>query len=287
MLLNLLNPLTMSKLSIYETKWTDLVFENKNKEYGAYQLRQESSKNSITALFTSLLIIAALGSASMLISKFTASPSITESIPPIDEVIRPVDLDQLVRPETEEAVAPPTQQQSAATPITDARQLVDPIVVSSDQALPDIAPNSVNAPVVENTNAGTGTTVNALPTTGGGGGQSLAPSTPSNDPVNSAILDKLPEFPGGIGKFYTYVGNNFNKPELDADRTMRVYVSFVIEKDGSMTDIIVKNDPGYGLGKEAIRVLKSLKTKWTPGILDGKAVRTAYNLPITIKTEAE
>lgn len=277
----------MSKLSIYETKWTDLVFENKNKEYGAYQLRQESSKNSITALFTSLLIIAALGSVSMLISKFTTSSSITEKIPTIDEVIRPVHLDQLVRPETEETIAPPVQEQQAVTQVTDARQLINPVVVSTEQAVQNIAPNTENVPVVDNTSTGTGTAVNALPTTSGGGGQSLAPSTTSNEPVLAAVLDKMPEFPGGMSKFYTYVGNNFNKPELDADRTMRVYVSFVIEKDGSMTDIIVKNDPGYGLGKEAVRVLKSLRTKWTPGILDGKPVRTAYNLPITIKTEAE
>lgn len=275
----------MSKLSIYETKWTDLVFENKNKEYGAYQLRQESSKNSITALFTSLLIIAALGSVSMLISKFTTSSSITEKIPTIDEVIRPVHLDQLVRPETEETIAPPVQEQQAVTQVTDARQLINPVVVPTEQAVQNIAPNTENVPVVDNTS--TGTAVNALPTTSGGGGQSLAPSTTSNEPVLAAVLDKMPEFPGGMSKFYTYVGNNFNKPELDADRTMRVYVSFVIEKDGSMTDIIVKNDPGYGLGKEAVRVLKSLRTKWTPGILDGKPVRTAYNLPITIKTEAE
>ncbi|MNT81451.1 Gram-negative bacterial tonB protein [compost metagenome] len=60
-------------------------------------------------------------------------------------------------------------------------------------------------------------------------------------------------------------------------------MSFVIEKDGSMTDIQVKKDPGYGLGKEAVRVLKSLKTKWSPGMMQGKAVRTAYNLPITIQ----
>ena len=50
-----------------------------------------------------------------------------------------------------------------------------------------------------------------------------------------------------------------------------------------MTDIQVKRDPGYGLGKEAVRVLKSLRTKWTPGILEGKPVRTAYNLPITVQ----
>jgi len=279
----------MSKLSLYETKWTDLVFENKNKEYGAYQLRQESSKNSITALFMSLLIIASLGSISMLIGKFTTIPSITENVPPLDELITPVDLDQIVRPETEEAIAPPTQVEQAVTQVTDASQLIDPIVAPTEDAVQNIAPNKDNTPVVDNTSTGTGTAVNVLPSTGGGGGTGEGTKSlgDGNSVVSTAVLDKMPEFPGGMSKFYTYVGNNFNRPELDAEKTLRVYVSFVIEKDGSMTDITVKNDPGYGLGKEAIRVLKSLKTKWTPGILDGKAVRTAYNLPITIKTEME
>jgi len=52
-----------------------------------------------------------------------------------------------------------------------------------------------------------------------------------------------------------------------------------------MTDISVKENPGNGLDKEAIRVLKSLKTKWSPGIKNGQAVRTQYNLPITVRTE--
>ncbi|MEO7975667.1 energy transducer TonB [Flavobacterium sp.] len=273
----------MSKLSLYETKWTDLVFENKNKEYGAYQLRQESSKTSFSALFLALLLIATLASVFMLISKFQ-NPVIIATIPTVlDEVIRPVDLNQIVPPETEEAVTPP-QEAAVAAPISS--QLVNPTIVSTEQAYQEIAPNTDNRPVVDNTSEGTRTIVNALPSTGGGGGE-VAPSTRTNEPVLINELDKLPEFPGGMSKFYTYVGNNFNRPELDADRTMRVYVSFVIEKDGSMTDIIVKQDPGYGLGKEAIRVLKSLKTKWTPGMINSKPVRTAYNLPITIKVEAE
>jgi protein TonB len=96
-------------------------------------------------------------------------------------------------------------------------------------------------------------------------------------------LDKLPEFPGGISKFYTYVGNNFEKQEIEGSGSIQVFVSFVIERDGSMTDIQIKRDPSYGLGKEAIRVLKSLKTKWSPGMINGKAVRTGYNLPITVQ----
>ena len=275
----------MSKLSIYETKWTDLVFENKNKEYGAYQLRQESSKNSITALFMGLLILTAIGTVSMLISKFKVAPP-TVVVDPFDPTITIVDMDPIVRP-PEEPIAPPTQQPSAATPVTDSNQLVDPIVSRPEDAVDKIASNTDNHPVVDNVTPGTGTVVNALPTTGGGGGDGAAVVPKTNEPALISELDKMPEFPGGMSKFYTYVGNNFTRPELDAERTLRVYVSFVIEKDGSITDIIVKNDPGFGMGKEAIRVLKSLKTKWSPGIIDGKPVRTAYNLPITIKTEAE
>ena len=274
----------MSKSSVYESKWTNLVFENKNKEYGAYQLRQESTKTSITALFMGLLLLAALGTVSMLINKFKAAPPV-DNTPEviIDKQIIAVDLHDRVVPPT--PPAPPVQQQSTTSPATDLSQLSHPVVVTTEQAVDNIATNTQNTTVVDNATPGTGTIENAIP--GNGGGEAVAPSTNTNEPVITTALDKLPEFPGGMNKFYTYVGNNFNRPELDSERTLKVYVSFVIERDGSITDIIVRNDPGYGMGKEAIRVLKSLKTKWTPGILNGKPVRTAYNLPIIIKTEVE
>jgi protein TonB len=274
----------MSKSSIYESKWTNLVFENKNKEYGAYQLRQENSKTTITALFMGLLLLAALGSVSMLINKFRTPVIEPDPIPIVDEIITPVNIDNTVVHPT--PPAPPVQQQSAAAPATDLSQLTNPVIVPTEQAVENIATNTENHAVVDNTTAGTGTVTNTLP--GNGGEGEIAPSNVNiNEPVNSAVLDKMPEFPGGMSKFYSYVGNNFTRPELEAERTLKVYVSFVIERDGSMTDIVVQKDPGYGMAKEAIRVLKSLKTKWTPGILNGKPVRTAYNLPITIKTEAE
>jgi protein TonB len=274
----------MSKSSIYESKWTNLVFENKNKEYGAYQLRQENPKTTITALFMALLLIAGLGSVSMLISKFRTAPVVAPTT--IFEIpITPVDLSPIhVKPEPPAPVTP-VQQTAAASPDV---QLTNPVVVATAQATPDvIAPNTQNTSVVDNASTGTGTSANVLPSNGNVGGDAVEPADTGNSIVNTAVLDKMPEFPGGMAKFYTYVGNNFTRPELDAERTLKVYVSFVIEKDGSITDIMVRNDPGYGVGKEAIRVLKSLKTKWSPGILNGKAVRTAYNLPITIKSEAE
>ncbi|SHG89383.1 energy transducer TonB [Flavobacterium defluvii] len=272
----------MSKLSIYENKWTDLVFENKNKEYGAYQLRQENSKTTVTALFMALLLLTALGSVSMLINKFRGHEIIEPAPAPFDPVIRLTDVDPIVIPKTKDPVAPPVQSNPPAANI-ESTQLTNPVIVSPDQATPDIAPNTANTPHVDNTNGTSGTVTNTLP--GNGGEPAIAdPGDGGSTIVNTSVLDKLPEFPGGMKKFYTYVGNNFTKPELDAERTLRVYVSFVIEKDGTMTDIVIKNDPGFGMGKEAVRVLKSLKTKWVPGILEGKPVRTLYNLPITIKT---
>lgn len=274
----------MSKLNIYENKWNDLVFENRNKEYGAYQLRQENPRTTVNALFMGLLLITALGSIPVLISKFKTP--VTEEPGVISCPITPVNITpDLVQPQPPAPPEPIVEQKAA--PKTDVVQLTNPVVAKTQDAVENIAPNIENIPVVEST-VGTGTSNGSTTAPGGGGNGSVVSAVPSTgEPVSTAILDKLPEYPGGIGEFYKYVGNNFRRPELDMEKTLRVYLSFVVEKDGSITDIIVLNDPGYGMGKEAIRVLKSVKAKWSPGILDGKAVRTAYKLPITIKTEVE
>ncbi len=274
----------MSKLNIYENKWNDLVFENRNKEYGAYQLRQENPRTTVNALFMGLLLVTALGSIPVLINKLN-KPVIEEPTTPYHP-ITPVNITpDLVKPQPPAPPAPIVEQTAASQ--TEAIQLTNPVVTTTQEAAQEIAANVDNGPAVVNT-TGTGTALNVLPTEGGGGnGNAASVAPPNTDPVPTAILDQQPEFPGGIAQFYKYVGNNFRRPELDMEKTLRVYVSFVVEKDGSLTDIIVRNDPGYGMGKEAIRVLKSLKTKWNPGILDGKPVRTAYSLPITIKTEME
>ncbi|AWK02889.1 energy transducer TonB [Flavobacterium crocinum] len=278
----------MSKLNIYENKWNDLVFENRNKEYGAYQLRQENPRTTVNALFMGLLLITALGSIPVLINKFKTAPiePVTELPNDFDKPVTPVNLDPTVAPPPPAPSAPVVKE--TTTTVTDAKQLIHPIVATTQDAVDDIAPNTDNTPVVLAT-PGTGDPSGTSTSPGGDGTGPVTSTAPAitNDPVSVAVLDKLPEFPGGISEFYKYVGNNFRRPELDMEKTLKVYVSFVVERDGSLTDIIVRNDPGYGMGKEAVRVLKSLRTKWKPGILDGKPVRTAYSLPITIKTEME
>ncbi len=108
----------------------------------------------------------------------------------------------------------------------------------------------------------------------------------TDNAIYNTGLEKQPEFPGGLVEFYKYVNKNFTIPEINKDLTAKIYVSFVIEKDGTISDIKVLRDPGYGLGEEAKRVMESIDQKWTPAIKDGQPVRASYNLPITINIKS-
>jgi Gram-negative bacterial TonB protein C-terminal len=108
------------------------------------------------------------------------------------------------------------------------------------------------------------------------------PGAPQQDPVYTAQLTVQPEFPGGNTEFLRLVTSKFRVPEAAKPATVRVQVSFIIETNGSISNIKVLKDPGYGLGAEAVRVLKSLTTKWKPGEVKGEAVRTAHFFPITV-----
>ena len=104
--------------------------------------------------------------------------------------------------------------------------------------------------------------------------------------VSAADTNPQPEFPGGINEFFSVVGKEFKIPETGKDMTARIYVSFVVEMDGSMSNIKIIKDPGYGLGAEAERVLKTITEKWKPGKVKGKVVRTSYSLPININIKS-
>lgn len=273
----------MSRVSIYETRWIDLVFENRNKEYGAYQLRRDSVKSSLSALFMGLLLIASFAGIASIVNYFSSETTIELTVPDItDEIIH---VTEVVFPETLETVLPEVKSQTTEA-VIDKDQLINPVIVHPEDAVQDIATNVENKNVTDVISDGTGT-IGLNPSSAGTGTGTETTKTVDygNTVVVATALDKMPEFPGGMDKFYKYVGNNFEKPEIDAINSLKIYVYFVIEKDGSMTDIQVRRDPGYGLGREAIRVLKSLKTKWTPGMIDSKPVRTAYNLPITVQME--
>ncbi|HNP33289.1 MAG TPA: energy transducer TonB [Flavobacterium sp.] len=99
---------------------------------------------------------------------------------------------------------------------------------------------------------------------------------------NTASIESKPEFKGGLSQFYKFIGKNYQQPTDKNFKGGKVVVSFVIEKDGSITDIKVIKDCGFGTGEEAQRVLSKCPN-WIPGEQDGKKVRVAYTLPITLQ----
>jgi TonB family protein len=124
---------------------------------------------------------------------------------------------------------------------------------------------------------GADTTINSAETP-----PTIPPPAPEEEKVvDLTTLETPPKYPGGIPDFYKFIGNNLKYPEAALKNKVegKVLTTFIIEKDGSISDIKVEKKLGSGTDEEAIRVLKLAK-KWEPGMVNGKPVRVKYNIPI-------
>ncbi|MFI5451173.1 TonB family protein [Pedobacter sp. UC225_61] len=112
--------------------------------------------------------------------------------------------------------------------------------------------------------------------------------TVDNRVYNFVAMENPPSYPGGVGAFYKFLANNIKYPLLASDNEIQgtVYVSFTVEKDGSLNDIKVDRKLGYGTDEEAVRVLK-LSKRWNPGMQNGRVVRVKYNIPIKFSFASE
>ncbi|QMW00913.1 energy transducer TonB [Spirosoma foliorum] len=115
---------------------------------------------------------------------------------------------------------------------------------------------------------------------------SFAQTTQQRDVNVYTIVETQPEFPGGINALINYLKVTINYPAeaQEAKIKGRVFVSFVVEIDGSLTDIIVLKGLGYGCDEEAMRVVKAMPC-WIPGSQSGRLIRVKYNLPIAFGTD--
>ena len=96
-----------------------------------------------------------------------------------------------------------------------------------------------------------------------------------------AGLETKPTFPGGLGEFYKYIAANYKMPSQQG-LNGKVFVTFVIDRDGTISEAKILRDIGFGTGEEAVRVLLN-SPKWIPGVQNGQPVRVQYSLPIMIK----
>lgn len=264
----------MSNVSIFEKKWLDLVFQDKNQKYGAYQLRLNSEKTTFIAF---LCGISFLVFGTLILCSFSIVPDKKPVDTPIVDVIHVVKIHEPITDIKPKVTLPKSEKQAVKTPkdtknyqVAPKESAVIPVSITTKTPIPNGPTSPTGTP------GGTGATPTSI--------TAINVSIPDNRPVKPSELDREPSFPGGMKNFYDYIWRNFDKQELEEEgETIRVLVSFVIERNGIMTDIEVTQNSNEAVSKEAIRVLKSLKTKWEPGFKDNQPVRTRYTLPIVVQ----
>jgi periplasmic protein TonB len=263
------------KLDIIKNQWLDIVFEGRNKIYGAYELRKSNGKTTVKALIIGSIIF----------SLAVAAPLIASLIPDSEDEVVNNDIKIAtvkIIPKKEE-IKPNQPPPPPPPPKVDQVKFVKPVVAKANEVTED-PPKIVDLKDKKVGNETIKGDPDAVLTVDEpvGKGPVTEIIQEDNNVYNTAGIEVKPDFPGGIEKFYKFVGNNYKTPEEEGLKG-KVYVTFVVEKDGSLTDIKVLRDIGYGTGAEAIRVLKKCP-KWTPGEQNGKKVRVLYSLPITIQS---
>lgn len=97
------------------------------------------------------------------------------------------------------------------------------------------------------------------------------------------IVEIKPDFPGGLNAFFQFIDENYEAPK-NFKEDQKLYILFIVEKDGSLSDIKIMRDPGFGIKEEVLRILAK-SPKWKPALMHGIPVRSEYSLPVIIKTE--
>lgn len=276
----------MSNFNVQNDKWLEIAFEDRNKAYGAYQLRKESDATTIKAM---LITFGTLAIGIGLFSFTTPEPKLIISPKPIElpPVVRIVNLKPIEKTEPKPIIKKGTDKPKLnLTP-----DKVPPIVVDRPEVKPIEEPKNPDTSTPYNPNG----TENGNPEpVGNPEGIETPITTPSTEvgtPSNliyKGTFGVEASFPGGINKFRTFIAENYKIPNSFNKDVLFIELIFVIEKDGSMTDIRMVSKGDKALEKEAIRVLKAMNKKWTPGKVNGEIVRSEKRLPIQITiTETE
>lgn len=285
-----------NKLDIYEKEWLDVVFSSRNRLYGAYDLRKNASLATNRALIIVTGVVALLIGTKIAYDKMPKAINLTT---PYEE--RAVVLDNVTLPDPpkeEEILIPeekPVQQIAQDPPAIDLIRAVEPIVTAANKAKEEMASqdelkDKMTARItLKKVEGGSYIAKGEFgPTKQEGAMTGVASGAPAGSVDGNEVfraVEVMPKPPGGMEAFVQWVGKNYNYPEAALQQGIKgsVVVSFVVERDGSLTDIKVVRDLSFGTGQEAVRVLMKAK-KWAPGVQNGRPVRVSYTLPITLST---
>ncbi len=278
----------MSKIDLINDSWVDLVFESKNKSYGAYQLRKNTGKRNVKAMLIVFGTIAAILVASW------AKVAIENAMPKKVAIETDVELSKLAQkkePAKVERKEPVKveMEQKVVEKVKSSVKFTAPEIKKDDEVKPEDELKSQDELSKTNTAIGSfdvkgndeaaGEVLKAK--------EVIADEKPKEEETKVFdVVEQMPQFPGGNAALFEYLSKHIKYPVIAEENGIqgRVIVTFVVERDGSITDVKVVKSVDPSLDKEAQRVVKSMP-HWIPGKQNGAAVRVKYTVPVTFRLQ--
>ncbi len=271
-------------IQLNSTDWCDIVFTGKNKSYGAYALRQSSSKRHILAFFVVLIFVGVVA----------GLPSFLNAVNPPKEYVQNVTdiytIGILDEPEQEEQIIEPLIT-PPPTPIINAQQFTPPVVtpdelVNSERELLSQQDLNESTAVISTVTYETNNTVGIDPGELEREQRQIINQPPQEPNKVHEHVEVMPQFPGGNAELMRYLSANIKYPTIAAENGIegRVVLKFVVGKDGGISNIQVVRALDPSCDKEAVRVVKGMP-KWIPGMQNGHAVAVYFTLPVLFKLQ--
>ena len=276
----------MSKIDLISNEWTDLVFEGRNQSYGAYKLRKTTGKRNLWALIIVALaaVLLYLGLQLQRMAEANKKVENTQAVElaklNTEKKEAKVEKKEVIRQEPEKVV----EQVKSSVKFT------APVIKKDEEVKEE---DMIKLDEVEKSNKAVG----AFNVQGNDevGGEVLkakddikAPEPPKHVEEEKVfdVVEQMPSFPGGNSALMKFLNENIHYPVVAQENGVqgRVVISFVVERDGHITDVQVARSVDPSLDKEAQRVVRSMP-KWIPGKQNGSAVRVKYNVPVSFRLQ--
>ena len=282
----------MAKIDLYDPKWVEMVFAGKNKEYGAYQLRKGTSGRNIKALL--ILVIAAALVGGFLAWKVIEQKQAEEQQAYMEAMEIAKLQQQAKKEEKKKEPVKPKIEPKKEIPVARETQKFTAPVIKKDELVKEENQvkqmDKLDEKVAVGTENKEGTKDRLAEAVRSDIATVAPPPPPAPKPeVSNKVFDvveEMPHFPGGPAALQAFLSSNTKYPVVAQENGVqgRVIVSFVVERDGSITDVKVVRSVDPSLDREATRVVKSMP-RWSPGKQNGSAVRVKYTVPVVFRLQ--
>ena len=277
----------MSKVDLLDNNWVDLVFEGRNKEYGAYVLRKDTGKRNVKSMLLVFAVIIAIMAA------VAAKVAIENAFPKKVAMETDVELSKLAQKKeakVEKKAPVKVEEQKVVEKVKSSVKFTPPVIKKDSEVKPEEELKSQ-----EDLNK-TKTAIGSFDVKGNdeAGGEVLKakeviaqPEPPKEEETKVFdVVEVMPSFPGGQGALFEWLSKNIKYPVVAEENGVqgRVIVTFVVERNGSITDVQVVKSVDPSLDKEAVRVVKAMP-HWIPGKQNGSAVRVKFTVPVTFRLQ--